>query len=140
MNSNVFFAILCVLLVGSCTSAEQDQLETLEAEVIAVHDEVMPQMGQLSTLKTNLEERNQQIMEQGDSLAQEQVIVNNMVITQLDVAHEEMMAWMRQFERIDLNEDPAQNKEYLEGQMEMINQVKENMANAIVSAEDALAQ
>jgi len=69
-----------------------------------------------------------------------QVIVNDMVITNLDVAHEEMMAWMRQFERIDPEQDATENQQYLEQQMEMINEVKDHMATAILSAEEALNQ
>ena len=140
MNSNVIFLILCVFALGACTSAEQEQLETLEAEVIAVHDEIMPEMGRLSALKTALQERNQEIISRGDTLAQEQVIVNDLVITNLDVAHEEMMAWMRQFERIDLENDVQENQAYLEQQMQLINEVKTSMSQAIQSAEEALKQ
>ena len=140
MKNNPLLLFFCLLVIGSCTNAEQKQLEQLQNEVLAVHDEVMPQMGTLNELKTSLMEKNEMLKVSEDSTVIDQVILNDMLITKLDQSHEGMMAWMRQFERIDEQAEVAENRQYLEDQMQMIQQVKIDMDQAIQSAEQALTE
>lgn len=138
MKSNTFILFGWILLVAACSSAEQQQLEQLQDDVLAVHDEIMPKMGTLNELKTTLIEKNEALKITQDSTVADQVIINDMIITKLDEAHENMMAWMRQFKKIDESANPGENKQYLENQMKSIQEVKVEMDQAILSAQEAL--
>ncbi len=140
MKNNPLLLFIGLLVMGSCTNAEQKQLEQLQNEVLAVHDDVMPHMGTVNELKTSLVEKNEMLKASEDSSQIDQVILNDMLITKLDQAHEGMMAWMRQFERIDEQREVAENRQYLEDQLQMIQQVKTDMDQAIQSAEQALTE
>ena len=128
------------LFLLGCTSAEEEQLEQLQIEVLAVHDEIMPEMGTLNDLKTQLLEQNEALKVSQDSTVADQVIINEMVVAQLDQAHESMMAWMRQFQKIDSKDPLEDNKSYLEDQMLQIQQVKLQIDQAILAGREALGE
>ena len=138
--NKIFLLAFCALFLIRCTSAEQEQLEQMQIEVLAVHDEIMPEMGTLNDLKTQLIEKNEALKASGDTTITDQVILNDMVITQLDQAHEGMMAWMRQFQKIDTKGDVESNKGYLEVQMQQIQAVKSQIDQAIVAGNEALGE
>lgn len=138
MCKNVVVPFLCLLTLIGCSSKEHEEIENLQSKVMAVHDDLMLEMGKLSELKTSLSARNEALKSGGDSLAAEQVILNDMIITNLDVAHENMMAWMRQFQKVDLEDDAEANKDYLQAQLAEIQAVKQEMGKAIQSAQQAL--
>ena len=146
-NICYFIAILTVFSCSSSTqesdqsqelTAEQKQLSDLEDQVIAIHDEVMPAMGTLISLKEQLETKNSELETSGDLNAKDQVIVNSLVIDNLDQAHESMMDWMRNYEPVDLDQDYQQNLIYLQEELEKISAVKELSDNAIAAAEETL--
>ncbi|GJM29561.1 MAG: hypothetical protein DHS20C17_21960 [Cyclobacteriaceae bacterium] len=119
-------------------SPEQAEVKQLELQVLQIHDEVMPEMGTLVTLKDKVEAKNSQLEESGDSQAHDQVIVNSMVISNLDEAHEAMMQWMRDFHKVDIEEDPAKNLQYLEQEKQEILYVQDQVHKAITAAEETL--
>ena len=117
---------------------EQFQVKELEAKVLETHDEVMPLMGNLVSSKDQLEIRNQEISALQDSKAADQVIINNLVINNLDVAYELMMDWMRNYHPVDINTNSEANLKYLQEEMEKITKVQKQVNQAMKSAEDAL--
>ncbi len=151
MNKISFCPLLLILGLFSCSSStqeqgsdevvlssEQQQLKDLESELLAIHDEVMPQMGTLVSLKDQLQTKNQTLSSSSHADAYDQVILNDLVITNLDQAHQEMMNWMRNYKRIDISGDTAANLNYLQDQQAKIESVQHQVINAIKSAEEAL--
>ena len=150
MTIRSFYHLIAIFIVFSCSgsareqdskalSAEQQEVSELEDQVIAIHDEVMPRMGTLVSLKDQLISKNSALETSGNQGAKDLVIINSLVIDNLDQAHESMMDWMRNFEPVDLEGDPDINKTYLQEELVKINSVKELVENAIEAAEEALA-
>jgi hypothetical protein len=142
---------MLILVLFSCSSSTkeqgpdeielnpgQQQIRDLEIKVLDIHDEVMPLMATLVSLKTQLEANNQILSSSKDSNANDQVIINNLVITNLDQAHEEMMNWMRNYQRIDIEIDTEYNSNYLKEEQVKIESVQDQVNNAIKSAEELL--
>jgi len=117
---------------------EQLQVKELEAKVLETHDEVMPLMGSLVALKEQLETKIQELSNSQDSEAADQVIINNLVINNLDVAYELMMDWMRNYHPVDINSNSEANLKYLQEEMEKIIEVQKQVNNAMQSAAEAL--
>lgn len=153
MNKISFCPMLLILVLFSCSSStqekgsdeivlssEQQQLKDLESKLLAIHDEVMPQMGTLVSLKEQLQAKNQTLSSSNHLDAYDQVILNDLVITNLDQAHQEMMNWMRNYQRIDISGDTAANLNYLQDQQAKIESVQDQVINAIKSAQEALAE
>lgn len=138
MFKNLFTLFFCGAVLCACSSPQQKQLEKLQDDVLALHDEIMPQMGELVALKEKLNSKNNALIAADDPEAAESVILNGLVITNLDQSYENMMSWMRGFRKVDLSGDPSANREYLEEQMAKIQTVKSEVDEAIASAQDAL--
>lgn len=143
MNKFLFFFVSLVLGSFSCSNSDKlspDQLKVkeFEDEVLAIHDEVMPLMGNLVSLKEQLEEENKSLSASLETSAPDQVILNNMVISKLDAAHEGMMRWMRNYRPADLESDPYVTLKYLEEQKYIIGLVRDLVNDAIDSANDIL--
>jgi len=151
MNKISFCPMLLILGLFSCSSStqeqgsdevvlspEQQQVKDFENKVLDIHDEVMPQMGTLVSLKEQLQAKNQTLSSSNHPDAYDQVILNDLVITNLDQAHQEMMNWMRNYQRIDISGDTAANLNYLQDQQAKIESVQDQVISAIKSAEEAL--
>ncbi|TDI69093.1 MAG: hypothetical protein E2O88_05605 [Bacteroidetes bacterium] len=151
MNKISFCPLLLILGLFSCSSStkeqgsdevvlspEQQQVKDLENKVLDIHDEVMPQMGTLVSLKEQLQAKNQTLSSSNHPDAYDQVILNDLVITNLDQAHEEMMDWMRNYQRIDISGDVNANRDYLQKEKAKIASVQGHVNNAIKSAQEAL--
>ncbi|MFO7720090.1 MAG: hypothetical protein R6W85_06600 [Gillisia sp.] len=85
--------LLAIALFGviSCdkTSEEKNKYDALYTQVIAVHDEVMPKMGELSGLSQKLKQRI-------DS-SQTSSVIYEKGIEDLENSYDFMMEWMRDF-------------------------------------------
>jgi hypothetical protein len=135
----VFFALACghkaheheghdEATAPDATEATGNQL--LYEKVMKVHDEVMPKLNDIYTLKETLKDKiaNTPSMAEAKKKDIEQTIV------QLDSASENMMVWMRAFNAPpdSLGEEKA--REYLEGQMEKVQKVKTDILESIEKA------
>ena len=151
MNKISFSQLMLILVLYSCSSCTQEQgsdevelspdqlkVKEFEDEVLAIHDEVMPLMGKLVSLKEQLEEDNISLSASLETGANDQVILNSLVISKLDAAHEGMMHWMRKYRRVDLECDPYVTLKYLEEQKYIIGLVRDLVNDAIGSASDSL--
>lgn len=119
-------------------SPEQFQVKELEAKVLETHDEVMPLMGSLVSSKDQLEIRNQELSNSQSSEAADEVIINNLVINNLDVAYELMMDWMRNYHPVDIDSNNQANLKYLQEELDKIIEVQKQVNIAMKSAEEAL--
>lgn len=135
----ILFFFLGVALFAACNTAgeqqpsEEDNLaaqEQLWDEVMATHDEVMPQMSEIKRLERELGEYVGE-ESQLDAEMQEKI---NQTIQQLETAGEGMMSWMsniRQLEPLRKEMDHEGVMNYLEEEKEKIDKVKNDMVRSI---------
>ena len=98
---------------------------TLFEEVMAIHDEVMPEMATLHRLKKQLQEI--ETPENKDFIATH--------IKSINESDDAMMTWMATFE---LPSDESEVDEYLRGEKVKVSEVRDLMNTAISSATSAL--
>lgn len=105
---------------------EQDDNDKLMAEVMAIHDEVMPEMGSIRrTRKALLEKLENTTDEAVGKVLQEQA-------DKLDESHEAMMVWMRQFNpNQDADVTDSAYNIYLLDQKEKMIEVRDLMVNSL---------
>ena len=120
--------ILPMLLILSCDQQEKAEIDALRKEVMDVHDEVMPRMGEMIKIRKALMEKAQESVDSTTLLN----LSNN-----IDIAHEEMMQWMRNYEPGFTGSNDEVRK-YLLEQKTAIQQVREKMIGSLNSGADAL--
>lgn len=98
-------------------------------EVMKVHDFAMAEMGTITTLRKAI--RSIEI----DTLDNDKVLEQNMLIKQLDDAEEGMMVWMYNFK---VPENKRKIKKFLEVQLHNVTLVNKHIYDAIGSAEKYL--
>lgn len=106
---------------------EDDSNEALYNQVMDIHDEVMPKMNDLYTLKKQLQE---QIANSPD-LVEEKKQELEQTILQLDSASNSMMVWMRQFNPPADTASEEAMREYLESQLEKVKKMREDVLMAL---------
>ena len=114
----IFLCLIC--LISSCR-----EKTTLEQEVIAVHDEVMPKLGELNKDRKNL----QAILKKSTDENVKTELLN--AITSLEKADDGMMEWMSDWK---VPSEPVQQKKYLEKEMIRITKVKTDMIESMKNA------
>ena len=119
--------LLSIILLAGCEKSNQE----LYDEVMQVHDEVMPKMEDLYKAKVALKAR---LLDRPDMPESEKKAINDR-IAQLDSAGEGMMVWMRQFNPLpdSLGEDKA--RQYLQGERQKVQKVKDDILNALREAD-----
>ena len=135
--SAVFLLFGLTFLFQSCGNEQVEANKKLREEVISVHDEVMPKMGQLKSLeKTAL----QMIEELSVSPEPNQEKIDSLkaLAAELDQAYEGMFVWMRQYEVEDGEKTPEEVKAYLEEQMVKVSKVNEDIKNVLKKADSLI--
>ena len=125
MKKALYFVVL-ILLISACKEATG-----LEAEVIAIHDEVMPKMGDMHLARKNLRKIAKEV--ESDS------IKTNIfkMIKDLEQADEGMMTWMHEW-KVPANE--PEKTTYLEKEKVKITKVKEDMLSSLETANNFIAK
>lgn len=122
----------------SCQNEKVDENQLLKDEVIAIHDEVMPYMGELKSLKKEIDNKSDSLVRQ-DSLANaEEIEMLSGLSAQLDQAFDGMFIWMRQFKAPDPDTGKEEAKSYLLNQKEMVQKVNEDIKEALKQAKAEL--
>ena len=125
---------LVILIIGfalvSC--GNKDQVGELKAEVMAIHDEVMPEMGNLRKVRKQLIS----LSETKDSKEAEELI---QLADDIEIANERMMEWMRNFEP-SFEGTIEEKTDYLTAQKKSIAEVKEKMLSALEAGQKALSE
>jgi hypothetical protein len=121
----VFAALLISFTGCSPKQKEEDQNKSLYNQVMDIHDEVMPSMGELNRLKRELKEK----IENSPNLVDEKKQEVEETILLIDSASKSMMVWMREFSPEDYAE--GELTEYLKSEMKRVQQVKETMLDAL---------
>jgi hypothetical protein len=135
MNRIISALILsAVFMLNSCGPNLEEENKKMREELLAVHDEVMPQMGKLKSFekKANhkLEELNTQVPVDSTEVEKFKDLA-----VRLNSAYEGMFVWMRQYDTEDGEKDPITVKTYLEEQMIQVTEVNQSIKNALLEAE-----
>ena len=146
LQKNILTFFLLIILSFACNPPEnkeqieeelslspEEQKETLlQEEVLAIHDEIMPNMDNLMQLKEQLLIKVDSLQEQQGE--EQKINQLRQEIEQLRKADSAMMTWMRQFKAVRDTVTHEQRIAYLEKEKERIEQVRKMMLNAIEEA------
>jgi len=128
---NLTLILLTFLL--ACGSAKQEEQQALKDEVMAIHDEVMPKMGELRRARKDL-------MLQADSLAEtnpDRAALLHAAAEEIAAASEGMMQWMRAYEP-EFEGTDEEIMQYLEDQKVAVQKVKDDMMGSLEKGLEAL--
>lgn len=143
--TTIFFASLLLLSCKRSTSAENTStegatadLKALEDQVMAVHDEVMPKMADITKLTAELRAIKAKIKENPDG---KMVSPDGLeeLMGSLKLAEQGMWDWMKAYSDTKPTIQADQLKSFYEGQLITINKIKQDMLGSIEKTEIWLA-
>lgn len=123
---------------GSEASSTETAQAELQAEVMAIHDEVMPKMSDMNRIARSL----RAYLEEHPDLPAEQLQPIESAITSLDEAGEGMMDWMATYGNLTRSfqeMEPAAIMQALEKEKEKIAGVRDAMLSSMEAGEQLLA-
>jgi dsDNA-specific endonuclease/ATPase MutS2 len=129
--------LLVSFLILSCANPLIEENKKLREQIIGVHDEVMPKMGELKALEKKASEQVDSLYAQ-DSTATAEIESLRALASQLNQAHEDMFVWMRQYSLEEEGKTPEEIKIYLDEQWVKVNQVNKSIQSALQQAEEKL--
>lgn len=140
----LLIAILAITVMscGETTSSNETEFNQLLKEVFDVHDEMMPQMGKLSELRQQLEDRAKE--EPMNAIAYKEAAAD------LESAHKGMMDWMKDFgevfpykeDRLEGMSEEEINKsiELMKDQKVKVDAMKQDMEESMENAKVLLGR
>ena len=134
MKNSVFVAIALFSCLFACSSQSKEN-EKLHEEVIAIHDEVMPEMGKVKSLQTNLLKNVNELMMEDSLTHSEKIQTLITTASELDEAYENMFVWMRQFKTDYESMTTEDANTYLKQQKELVGKVNADIKEAIAKGE-----
>jgi hypothetical protein len=128
MKTYVLSFLLISFFATSCTSSSRHENKNLQDSVIAVHDEIMPLMGdfvrssiKIDSILMNLPE----IKRENSEIDTIQTRIDLLALKKnLDSSTESMNDWMHEFEVDHEGKTEEEVKKYLESELVKINEVK----------------
>ncbi len=136
--------IAVAISIASCQTQEQKQIDTLEKEVMMIHDAVMPKMGELVALQSTLTKHiayTDSLLKitPSDTSLQNTLKQSNMLATDLKKADDGMMNWMHQYKGDSLKKLPPKEAiQALTNEKIKIEQVSDDMLKSIEDAQQLL--
>ena len=113
-----------------------DPVAALQEEVLAVHDEVMPKMGEISRLERAFrKERDELVQSAQPDTARIRLLGEQ--VDALQFANQSMMDWMHKFERPTADQSKEESLAYLRKELESIQQVKQRILESLENAQTA---
>ncbi|RNI31919.1 hypothetical protein EFA69_05255 [Rufibacter immobilis] len=132
---NLRLALFGFALLGSaCSPSPQQKVDTLQQEVLALHDSAMAKMGALYAGRKDLAYLKDSVLVQ-DTLAQRSLTTG---IDHLARADEGMMQWMRAYRNPD-DQAPEEALRYLEEEKVKIEKVRQEIAQSLRAADSLKA-
>ena len=132
-----FLILLFSMLVLACANPLIEANKEMRAQIIGVHDEVMPKIGQLMSLEKKALAQADSLFAQ-DSTASTEIEAMRSLAGQLNQAHEGMFVWMRQYSLEEDGKTPEEIKTYLDEQLVKVNQVNADIKAAMEQAASKL--
>lgn len=121
MRILILIFIMSVLAACGNTAVKKDPLYK---KVMAIHDEVMPKMSDIHTLKKKIKKSKSSTTDEAMDL-----------LKQLKDADEGMMSWMHQFK---LPSDDKATTSYLKNELTKVQKVADDINNSIAKAKKYL--
>ena len=118
------------MLVLACANPLIETNKEMRAQIIGVHDEVMPKIGELMSLEKKALAQADSLFAQ-DSTATTDIEAMRSLAGQLNQAHEGMFVWMRQYSLDEEGKTPEELKTYLDEQLVKVNQVNADIKAAM---------
>ncbi len=130
LGSLVFFS--CNSTTTTQSENELSKVELLAAEVIGIHDEVMPKMETINDLRVKLEKRKE------GKLKTAMLEAIDKSLNKLEAADDAMMSWMRAYKMPSKNDERSEEEliKYLESEKKRITEVKNLMLSSIADGEN----
>lgn len=115
------------------TSDSTDVKRVLYEQVMDIHDEVMPKIGDIEKFKQRLKDQ----IAKAPNMVPETRKQLERRISNLDSVGKMMWNWMHEFNMPADSVDAETYREYMEGQMEKVKKVREAMLEIIASESDS---
>jgi hypothetical protein len=125
--------LFLAFLVLACANPLIEANKEMRVQIIGVHDEVMPKMGELMSLQKKALAQADSLYAK-DSTATAQIESMRTLAGQLDQAYEGMFVWMRQYSLEEEGKTPEEIKTYLDEQLLKVNQVNADIKAALEQA------
>lgn len=119
-----FFAIS---LLSSCENEKVQEAKKLNQQIMVVHDEVMPKLGELNSLKQHVKQYSQ-ITSPENAALKDSLIQGILVLTEADEA---MMNWMAQYEYPNPKLNDEEILKYLTAQKDSVKQMSDKIYMAM---------
>ena len=143
--SSILFASLLLLSCKPSTDAgntssegSANDLKALEDQVMAIHDEVMPKMADITKLTAELRVIKATIKENPDGKIVSPDGLEELMGS-LKLAEQGMWDWMKAYSDTKPTIKEDQMKSFYESQLETINKIKQDMLGSIEKAQTWLA-
>jgi predicted transcriptional regulator len=130
--------LIVVLLFASCGEQKKSAKDLLKEKVMAVHDEIMPKMGDIMKYKKELNAKINELAQAGIEENAYEIEMLKKAVTDLDNSHDEMMGWMHQYNNDFEGMVEKEVMDYLNDQMKKIEDVAKTTNAALKSAEELL--
>lgn len=130
--------VSAAFILSSCNNEKVDENQILRDDVIAIHDEVMPFMGELKTLSKKINEKSTDLLNQDSTGNHEQVLKLRRFTKALDDSFEGMFVWMRQFKSNYGDMTDQEIKLYLQGQKILVEKVRDDINSSVSVSKEAL--
>ena len=131
--------LLTFLFMSSCGDKKQSAQDVLKDKVMAVHDEIMPKMGDIMKYKKELNAKIKALTEAGAEENTDQIDEHKKAVEGLENSHEGMMNWMHQYNSNFEDKVQEELMAYLNDQMMKIEDVAKTTNSALKKAEELLA-
>lgn len=115
-----------------------DDPAVLEAQVLAVHDEIMPKMSEITDLNAKLRDFKKSIPEDASGKIESPAGLEE-AIGSLKLAEQGMWDWMKQYNDAKATVQPDQLTSFYRHQLELVSKVKTDMLSAIEKAQTWVA-
>lgn len=118
-------------------AASQQMQDALWQQMMNVHDEVMPQMGEMNRVSQDLQAKAAELEDEANAEPLKEVAEN------IEQASEGMMEWMSGLQPLDKLRAEMGTDEvtsYLKAETEKIAKVKEDMMNSLAKGKAVLAE
>lgn len=131
MKKSWILLVSLIWFLSACGDNLKKENDSLKEEVIAIHDEVMPLMGDLKNYQKQVEKR----ISQADSLGMspEEVADLKVMAGDLGNSFEGMFVWMRQFKSSYDDMTDEQVRDYLLEQKILIEKVNADIKKSMDS-------
>ena len=130
---NVFLVAFCFLMACQTSNKQEVDLKALKNEVLDIHDDVMPNMGDLRRVRKSLMLRADSIMASDSARAAILLTASDAI----DAANEGMMDWMRNFDP-NFEGTYEETLNYLNEKKASIEVVRKNMLESKSEGEKVL--